>query len=93
VKYIHKETSGQYNLDCELNKIIAAVRLLEGLKCPDTIIELEQLTQTELEATLEQLTDYCNCIQCMDDEDIIDDTLPTGLNELLHDDDDSILLS
>lgn len=88
--YILKETTGQQNIECELLQLKAGVRLLEGLKCSDSIIALEQLTQTELEATLEKLSDLCGCMTCKSDAEIIDDTIATTESIILQEDGSSL---
>lgn len=88
--YVLKETTGQQNIECELLKLKAGVRLLEGLKCPDAILSLEQLTQTELEETLEKLSDLCGCMTCKTDAEIIDDTVSTVNSIILQEDGSSL---
>ena len=93
VLYIYKEMRGQSNIECELNKLIYYNLLLEQLSCPDAILDLEQLSQEELEANVEKLNSYCGCMTCGDPSDMLDDTLPTGLRALLNSGGGAILLS
>lgn len=76
---IQKEVYGFQDTQCELDKLDYIQLLLKYLSCHEAIIELETLTQVQLEELLEKLNDLCGCQTCKDNATIIDDTLPTGL--------------
>lgn len=78
-EYISKETTGQQDIECELNKIIAGVRILEALKCSQSILDNKSLTQTQIELLLEQLNNICDCIECLTPDELLDDTVQEGL--------------
>ncbi len=80
IQYIQKEVYGFQDTQCKLDKLTHIQLLLKYLACHETIIELETLTQIELEELLEQLNDLCGCATCQDSSTITDDTLPTGLD-------------
>lgn len=85
INYITKELNGHQNLECLLNKLSLAVHLIENLKCPENILELECLTQSELEENLEKINDLCGCINCTDLDDLFDDTISSTLSGLIVD--------
>lgn len=83
IKYITKELHGHQNINCSLSKLTYGVMLLEALRSPARTLELEQLTQTELEDELEKLNDICGCVAGMDPNDLILDTINATLTELI----------
>lgn len=93
IEYILKETTGQQNIDCLLDQLIFNTMLIESLSCPTAILDLQQLSQAEIESNLEKLNQYCGCMTCGDPSDMYDDTLPTGLQALLNSGNGPILLS
>lgn len=83
IAYITKELHGHQNINCSLAKLTYGVILLEALRTPDRTLELEQLTQTELEAELEKLNDICGCVAGTDPNDLILDTINATLTQLI----------
>lgn len=74
-KYIVKEENGHQNIDCMLSNLIYGTTLLESLKCPDIVLNMEYLTQDELEIELEKLAEICGCVACDDPTQLSNDTL------------------
>lgn len=82
IKAITKEIYGSTST-CQFNKLQYGILLQESLECPERILDQEIMTQAEYEEQLEKLNNLCDCITCGDPDDLILDTLPTGLQETL----------
>ncbi len=82
LRYVQKEIYGLQDLEQELDKLTFTSLLYKYLLEHDAIIDLQVLTQDQLEAQLEKLNNLCGCATCKDSASIVDDTLPTGLSTI-----------
>ena len=84
IEYITKEIYGQQDIECLYNRLVYGVLLIENLKSPQEVMDLNYLTQAELELELEKLNNLCGCMNCPQGlASITDDTISTGLDDLL----------
>lgn len=82
IKAIAKEVYGSDDT-CLFNKLRYGILLQKSLECPERILDQEIMTQAEYEEQLEKLNNLCGCVTCEDPEELINDTLPTGLKDTL----------